>query len=440
MKRGIRIAVTALIALYASLGAGAQESPKTPTPLAQKPPLATTSQAQERPLSLDELIAEALAKNPEIQSYLQRVGALRARVPQVKALPDPTVSAGWMGKPLPFVVNGSAQTSYRGVSAMEMFPFPGKLKLRGKIADRESQAAWWDYEAARRRVVSEVKVAYYQYAYFYQALQIVENTRALLDKLTKIAEARYQTGRGLQQDVLKGQVELSQLLERITILQQEEQTAAARINTLLDRNPETPLGPPTALTEPKLTYTLDDLYLLAQANDTGIARDQRVIERDQDGVALAHKSYDPDFSVSYMYQRMATGMNMNGAFVSVNIPIFYRSKQRQEVLEASQQLASDRSSQSNRRTVVNYMVKQEFLAAEQASQLAVLYSRAIVPQSSETLKSSELAYETGKADFLTMLDNFINLLNFRVNYQQQISAYDIALARMEPVVGVELTK
>jgi outer membrane protein TolC len=89
---------------------------------------------------------------------------------------------------------------------------------------------------------------------------------------------------------------------------------------------------------------------------------------------------------------------------------------------------------------VNYLVKQQYLAAEQASKLAVLYSQAIVPQSSQTLESSELAYQTGQVDFLTMLDNFINLLDFQVNYYHQISNYQIALARLEPLVGVELGK
>jgi outer membrane protein, heavy metal efflux system len=392
-----------------------------------------------RELRLDDLVAEALRSNPEIRAAGQRVEALQARVPQVKTLPDPTVSTGWMGKPAPFVFNSAATMSYRGVSAMEMFPFPGKLKLRGKIADRESRAAWWEYEAARRRVVSEVKVAYFEYGYFHKALEITQNNRVLLEKLTNIAEARYEAGQGLQQDVLKGQVELSQILTRITILEEEQQTAAARINTLLDRDPETPLAPPAPLAQTKLTYTLDELDRLARANDTGIEHDQQLIERDQDAVALARKSYDPDFSVSSTYMRMPSGMNLYGASVGVNIPIFYKSKQREEVFEASRNLASDRSAQENRRTTLNYLVKQQFLAAEQATKLATLYSQAIVPQASQTLESSQLAYETGKADFLTMLDNFINLLDFQVNYHHEISNYEISLARLEPLVGVELT-
>ena len=299
------------VALLAALPAAGQ-SKTTQTPKGPAP---------ENVLRLDDLVSEALRANPEIRAAELRVEALRARVPQAKALPDPAVSVGWMGRPIPFDSPSTDPMAYRGVSAMQTFPFPGKLKLRGQVADRESQAAWWEYEGARRSVVSQVKVAYFEYAYFHKALEIIENNRILLNRLTKIAETRYEGGKGLQQDVLKGHVELSQLLERITILSEEEQTAVARINTLLNRDPQTPLAPPSPLAQSQLSYTLDELYRLAQANDTGLQRDQRMIERDQDSISLARKSYDPDFSVSYMYQQKSDMEDMYGGFVTVNIPI-----------------------------------------------------------------------------------------------------------------------
>lgn len=395
---------------------------------------------EKAPVRLSDLVAAALKANPEILADDHRAAAMRARIPQAQSLPDPTVTIGWMGKPAPFVVDDAAPTSNRSISAMQEFPFPGKLKLRGQVADRESQAAWWDYEAARRRVVSEVKVAYFQYAYFHKALEITENNRALLAQLTKIAEARYEAGKGLQQDVLKGQVELSQLLERITVLAEQQNIAVVRLNTLLNREPETPLGPPEPLRQTKLTYTLDQLYQLARNNDTGLQRFQRLISRDQDQVALARKSYDPDFTVSYMYQRMADGMNMNGAFVTLNIPIFYKTKQRQAVLEATENLAGENEDRADRQTTLNFLVKEQFLAARQADKLAVLFSQAIVPQSSQALQSSQMAYESGTVDFLSMLDNFINVLDFQVSYYREISDYQVAMARLEPLIGVELTK
>jgi cobalt-zinc-cadmium efflux system outer membrane protein len=426
-----------LLLVWTALPARGQTEPLRPGDQAKA---GQPAAAEKKTVSVEELVAEALRSNPEIQAAEHRVAAFRARVPQAKTLPDPTVTIGWLGEPLPFDVRDNFPPSFRGFTASQQFPFPGKLKLRGRIADRESEAAWWDYEAARRHVAAQVKIAYYEYSYFHKALEIIENNRVLLEKLTNIAEARYEAGKGLQQDVLKGQVELSQLLGRITILTEQQHTAVARLNTLLNRDPETPLAAPAPLQQTKLSYTLDNLYRLARSHDTGVQRAQRMIERAQDALQLSRKSYDPDFSVSYMYQQRPMLADTQGLFVTLNIPIFYKSKQREAVKEATESLLSERSLRADRETTLNFQVKEQFLAAQQADKLAVLFSQAIVPQSSQALQSSELAYESDKADFLTMLSNFINLLDFQVNYYRQISNYQLALARLEPLVGVELTK
>jgi cobalt-zinc-cadmium efflux system outer membrane protein len=177
-------------------------------------------QAQQEPaaqvLLLDDVIREALEKNPEAQSALHTINALRLRVPQVKALPDPMVSAGWAGNLAPFSVMRGDNSSYRGLTVSEQFPYPGKLKLRGEIASKEAEAAQADYEAIRRRVSAEVKAAYYDYFYYDQAIQTTERNKELLEKLSKIAEARYRVGKAMQADVLRSQVEISLLIEKLT--------------------------------------------------------------------------------------------------------------------------------------------------------------------------------------------------------------------------------
>jgi outer membrane protein, heavy metal efflux system len=406
----------------------------------QTTPQSSQAASKEKTVSAEELVREALEANPEIQAKERRVEALRARAPQARTLPDPTVTVGWLGEAAPFDVTDNFPPSYRGFAASQEFPFPGKLKLRGKIADRESEAARWEYEAAKRKVAAQVKTAYYQYAYCVKALEIIQNNRALLDKLTKVAEARYKAGMGIQQDVLRGQMEVSRLLQRITILTEQRNAMTARLNTLLNRDPESALPEPEELRQSKLAYTLEELYRMARANDTGLQREQRMIEGDEDRVALSRKSYDPDFSVNFMYAQRPSLPDTKGLFVTLNIPIFYKSKQREAVKEATENLLSEQSMRANRQTTVNYEVKEQYLAAEQAEKLAVIFSQAIVPQSSQALESSELAYEAGNADFLTMLSNFLDVLDYQVNYYQEISDYDVALAQLEPLVGTELTQ
>jgi cobalt-zinc-cadmium efflux system outer membrane protein len=413
---------------------------------AQQPPAkveAEISNPQNAPSGvqrLDDLIQEALKRNPGVQSALRQVEVLRHRVPQAKALPDPTVSVGWAGNIAPFSVQHGDPSSNRAVSASQTIPYPGKLKLRSEIADREAEAAWWDYEAVRRKLVADVKSAYYDYFAASKAVEITQKDKDLLQKLSSIAEARYRVGKGVQQDVLRSQVEISLLLQRLTVFEQQQKTAQARLNTLLFRDPEAPLPSPASFEPAKLGHSLDELYTLARAQDTGLQREQRMIERNQYAVNLAQKDYRPDFTVAYMYQQRPDLADMHGFTVTANVPIFYRSKQREAVREQTEQLAGSELSKENRRTELLFAVKQQYLLAKSSEQLLKLYSQAIVPQSSLTLESSMASYQVGTVDFLTILTNFTVVLDYEVSYYRELANYQMALANLEPLVGVELTQ
>ena len=415
---------------------------EAPVPITlQSPSTGTPAQtAQPSSAGLEGLISEALQKNPGVQSALRQVEALRHRVPQAKTLPDPTVSAGWAGNITPFSVQKGDPSSTRAFTASQAIPYPGKLKLRGEIADREAEAAWWDYEAARRKLVADVKSAYYDYFAASKAVEITQKNKDLLQKLSSISEARYRVGKGVQQDVLRSQVEISLLQQRLTVFEQQQRTAQVRLNTLLFRDPEAALPSPASFEPVKLGHSLDELYTLARDQDTGLQREQRMIERNQYAVNLAQKDYRPDFSVGYMYQQRPAMPDMHGFTVTANIPIFYRTKQREAVREQTEQLASSERSKENRQTELFFAVKEQYLLAKSSEQLMKLYSQAVVPQSSLALESSMASYQVGTVDFLTILTNFTVVLDYEVNYYRELANYQMALARLEPLVGVELTK
>lgn len=400
----------------------------------------TTGQAPAQTIALQDLVNEAMANNPAIKSATATVMAMRARIPQARSLPDPMVSGGWMGNITPFSVQQGDPSSYRGLAVSQDFPFPGKLRLKGQIADREAEAAWWNYENTRRSIVAQVKEAYYDYFYSEQAVAITQKDKDLLKKLENIAEVRYKVGKGIQQDVLRAQVEVSRVDQQLVVLRQQDQTARVRLDTLLNRDPDTALPPPAPIQESPFTYTLDQLYSLARKNDPGLEESGRMVEANQYSVNLAEKAYEPDFSVAYNYWQRPGMADMHGFMVGINVPIFYKSKQRQGVLEASNALTSAREDHENRLTTINFEVKQYYLAAEASQDLAHLYAKAIVPQSSLALESSMSSYEVGQLDFLSMLDNFLNVLNYEVGYYRELANFETNLALLEPLVGVELTQ
>jgi outer membrane protein, heavy metal efflux system len=202
------------LVLVATISPGVLAEDRTTSPkvTAQILDQGTTSASSSLVLNLNEAIGIALAKNPAIQSASHTVSAERAKVPQASALPEPAVGVGWMGNPRPFSVQTGDPSSYRSVSAMQTLPFPGKRSLRGQVAGEEADASQWDMEGVRRRVVADVKAAYYDYWYYDKAIRTTQENRDLLTKLSQIAEARYRVGKGMQADVLRSQVEISLLL------------------------------------------------------------------------------------------------------------------------------------------------------------------------------------------------------------------------------------
>jgi outer membrane protein TolC len=390
-------------------------------------------------LRLEDVVREALEKNPAIHGAALMVEAQRRRVPQAKALPDPTLAIGWMGNIQPFSVQTGDPSSYRSVSAMQMLPFPGKLRLKGEIAGKEADGAQFEVEAQRRRVVAEIKSAYFEYFYYEKAIQSTARNRGLLEQLSQIAEARYRVGKAAQQDVLKSQVELSMLLQKQTTLEAQRDIARARLNTLMARSPESLLPPPAEVSLSSLAYSLDDLYKLARQNDTELQRDTLVIERGQLAADLAHKDALPDLSVGYMYQQRPQMPDMHGMTFTVSIPVFYKDKQKQAIAQAVEEKSASERARDNRQNELFFELKQQYLAAQASQRLLKLYQQGIVPQSSLAMESSMSAYQVGNVDFLTVLGNFTTVNNYQVEYFRELADHEMALARMEALVGVDLT-
>jgi outer membrane protein TolC len=426
-----------LAATAAACVAQQQTSGATETPQVKAHPTATSADAPA--LTLDDVVRTALANNPAVRSASHAVAALRAKVSQAGSLPDPTVSIGWAGNPQPFSVQTGDPSSYRGVTAMQMFPL-GKRGLRREIATKEADATEWDVEAVRRRIASDVKAAFYDYWYFDKAIRTTNDNRDLLTKLSQIAEARYRVGKAMQADVLRSQVEISMLLQKLTMLEQQRATAQARLNALMGRDSDTSLPPATDVSNyTPLAYSLDELYKLARSGDPEYQKMQKMIERNQLAINLAQKSSTPDLSVGYMYQQRPMMPDMYGMTFTVNIPIFYKSKQREEVRQAKEEELSSVSARENRQNELYFDLKQNYLAAKASENLLKLYAQGVVPQSSLALESSLSSYQVGSVDFLTVMGNFTTVLNYQTDYYRELANYQTALARMEAVTGAEIT-
>ena len=415
--------------------------PSSTTPL-QPPGSSTAPQAAPSP-TLQALVTEMERVNPELQAARRDIDVRAARVAPAGALPDPTVSVGFMNEftAVPFFPPGDSPLAFRQFSFSQELPFPGKRELRTRIASTEADTARWNYEATRRRLVSDLKTAYFEYAYTVRTMDVVQRNKTLLEQMRQIAEARFSVGKATQQDVLKAQVEISLLLERMAVLEQQRASVQAQVNALLYRRPDTPLGPVGEYASLTLPQNLDTLRALAEKNSAALKRDETGINRGQQALVLASKELRPDFGVTVTSQKYTGGMPwMYGVDFMVRLPLYWQRKQRPMITEAAASLASASAMRNNTLATEQAQVTREYLAATTSQRLVALYTDTILPQARLTLESSLASYQVGTVDFLTLLSNYQTVLTYEVSYEEQAAKYRQALARLEPFVGQELVR
>ena len=397
--------------------------------------------ASEEPVfTLNDLLNEALRRNPDVLAAQKKYEAARARPSQESSLPDPTLSLGYRntGNPVPFTSVGEDQMANAGVSFEQELPFPGKLKLRGQMAQQEAGAALQDYQTARLRLVARLKAGYFQLNYLYKAEESLEKDKDLLEQFATIAESRYSVGQGQQQDILKAQVEVSLILGWLRKLEQEKQALKTELNSLLNRSPQAPLGRPADMPKPELRATLDELYARAGRDSPLLKREQALVERSQFGLDLARRDYYPDFGVMGGYFNSGRFPAMYEFRFDVKVPLYFWRKQRAAVEEQAANLSAARHQYESMGQMLNSGVKEAYLAAQASDDLLKLYSGAILPQSTLALESSVSSYQVGAVDFLTLLTNLRTVLDYEVMYYEELAAFEKALARLEELTGASL--
>jgi cobalt-zinc-cadmium efflux system outer membrane protein len=302
------------------------------------------------------------------------------------------------------------------------------------MAQKEADSAKADIDTVKWNKIADLKQAYYEYFQADKSIQILNDSLGLLRRFEEIANARYGVGQAIQQDVLRSQVEISILNQRITSLQQERATSAAEINRLLNRSIDAPLPAPAGIetTHIKKSAAIEAEFI---ARAPQIRSSVAMVSRQQKAFDLAKKQYRPDFMTSIEYSNSPNFPDMWEIQLGLRIPIFYKSKQTQGVKEATYNLSRAEHELRTMQQEVAFMITNQYLQIEASEKLLKLYNQAVLPQSNLALESSLASYQVGKSDFLTTLTNFTTLLEYRMKYYEELARHEIAIARLERTVG-----
>lgn len=401
---------------------------------------ATGPSGESRVVSLSSLVDELLAKSPELQAVRKRYEAAQTRPYRESALPDPRITAGWSsnGNPLPGAGLGVEPTSNVGMQIAQELPYPGKRTLKSGMAWKEAESEGQMFRARELSLVSQLKSAFYELRFTYEAAGILRRSQSVLQTLSKVAEARYSVGRATQQDLIRSQVEISILENKLVLLEQRKATLAAEILALLNRPPGSSLGrPESAASLPDLP-SLELLETRAGQASPMLRSQRALIDSKQLGVQMARKEYYPDFDVMAGYYNMGRMKDMWEMRVQVNVPVYFWRKQRYGLEDSALRLVEAQRTYRSAEQMLAFRIRERFQTAEASRKLMDLYSKRIVPQSQFALESSLASYETGAVDFLTILSNFNTILDYEMRYHEQQAEYLKALSGLEELVAQPL--
>jgi cobalt-zinc-cadmium efflux system outer membrane protein len=390
------------------------------------------------PLKLSAAVAYARQHNPEIRAAAARWRAAQARPSQAGALPDPMLDLAYHNESFDRFTLGDSEFAFLRFGASQEVPFPGKLGLKRQVATYAADEAGEEFRRVELDVVSRVKMAYADYAHLDELLDILRRNQGLLEQLARSAEAKYAVGQGIQQDVLKAQVELSLLVDRETTLTQRRRSQTAQLNALLERPAAAPLGAAEHPVQRALTQTLEELTAAAKAHSPELKMVGSRVAGGESSVALARREYLPDFVVRADYMDKAALLPEWEVGVGVKLPLYFGSKQRAGVEEAAAALAAARAARDTAAVNIQAQLQDLYARAQASERLISLYHTTIIPQARLALESATSAYEVGKVDFLSLLNSFTVMLEYEMRYHEELANFQKAVAEIEAIVGEPL--
>ena len=392
--------------------------------------------------SVEYFISLALANHPSIQAARQRVSAELHRIPQVRALPDPKFNNTFWP-----IHDQSLQTAAGRVgnqmSVSQIVPWPEKLRTKAAIVSQEVRVAQAEVDRVEREITESVRLAYYEVWFATRAIKIIEETRELVDDLTKVAEARYKAG-GTQQDVLRAQLEADRLDDQLVGLRKQKKQAQADLAALLQQ-------PVTLIPETQQDIglndapkQLDELLGLAEQCSPELRALAWEIQRDRQKQRLACLQKYPDFNLGLNYSIINDDTNVispvaNGhdnisfAF-GVTLPI-WREKINAGIREAAHRTSSSGQRFEAERDVIQGKLRRLMAQADALVEQGAIYEDRIIPRTEDTLKVSIADYRGKRTDFFTLIETYRELLMFETQLARIEATLAGTIAQIERTVG-----
>ena len=387
------------------------------------PPTLPPPQASgaEDPL-LQTLLGQALAQNPELAKAEALVQADQERIPQARALPDPSLSLGLQNDGFRQLQIGKMETSYYQVMLTQPLPWPGKRGLRTELARLGVQASRSVSDRTRLSLVANLKRAYFGLLLVRGQLELLDQQALLWQRAGEISKVRYQVGQGSQADLLRAQLEQNRLRQARIGLHADERVLLGNLNRLRGVSPDTPTPSSTRITELSPELSPEAVWTARAEQESPELRSARIgMQQAEQSLAIAQRDRYPDFAMSAGIMPRGSFDPMWTASVAISLPIWSRQKQHKAVAEQEYRRRAQGSESASVKQLLAQRIQERAAQSEAALDSLRLYREGLLVQSEASFQASLAQYEAGRSPFLSVLEALNGWIADRGGYLQALA-------------------
>mgnify|MGYP001256216427 CR=1 FL=1 len=396
-------------------------------------------------LELKDLLSYAYNSNPSITATKESWQAFIENYRIGKSYPDPQLMTTYFPKPIETRLGPQDWN----LTLSQVIPFPGTLSQKGKVLEADVRISKLKLDKAVKNIVTSVSSSYHELLYIQKAIEIARMNLEINRQLTAISENAFAEDKALFYDVSKAQAQSAQIQYDILLLQELEQTEKTKLNTLLDRSPDAPLGRAAPVPVRDVVYSLDEIYKLsARFQEEILIADEGVL-KSEETVKLTRYENLPSFKFGLFYAGIGNpdvvsppqdaGDDAVGVQFGLNLPLWFGKNQS----KTAKAKALKARAEAEKRLAVNKIraqISRLWFKLQNSRRLVSLYENDLLPQALGSLQTAETWYREGNGSFADYLEVQTTAYNFQLSLERARTDYGKSLVLLEQLAGVILDR
>ena len=382
----------------------------------------SVSLAQSRTvLTLKDAERIALTDEPGIISQQWQVKSLSEQAVADGQLVDPKLQVALANMPTDtFDFDQENMTQFK-VGILQQFPAGDTLDIKQQKTLKQSELIATKISERKINILKEVRLTWLEIYYWEQAYKTIRQNKRFFSQLVEIVQSMFSVGRNNQQDLIRAQLELSRLDDRLTKITQKINTQRSKLARWIgSQNSYNALSKDLPdISTPDLSNLNDENLTQLFMTHPKIQEIDKQMEVSRKDIELAKESYKPAWglNVSYGYRdNKPTGPNRSradflSAGVTIDLPVFTANRQDKKLLSKEHKY---QSLKDKRNEILRQMVsglQQEMAKEEQLQKRHQLYYKILLPQAKRQTRASLLAYQSDRGDFADVMRAYIDDLN-----------------------------